>query len=100
MSTRATATCPALDTAERTARVLRWTFRREEEAVVCELGLTGDDSAYELRVTSERNPTGVARELFDDAMSAFARHTAIERILVDDGWMLEGFESERIFRPA
>jgi len=100
MSTRATAASRTLDPAERTARLLRWTFRRQDEAVVCELGLNGDDSAYELRVAPEWNPTGITRELFDDAMSAFARHTAIERMLVDDGWMLEGFESERILRPA
>ena len=100
MLTCATAAFPAPVAAGRTARVLRWTFRREEEAVVCELGLNGDDSAYELRVTPEWNPTGVTRELFDDAMSAFERHAAIERLLVDDGWMLEGFESEEILRPA
>ena len=100
MSTCATAACLTLDAAERTVRVLRWTFRREEAAVVCELGLNGDDSAYELRVTSESNPTGVTRELFDDVMSAFERHAAIERMLVDDGWRLEGFESERILGPA
>ena len=27
-------------------RVLRWTFRREHEAVVCELSLTGEDREY------------------------------------------------------
>ena len=100
MSTRATAACRTLDTAARTARLLRWTFRRQEEAVVCELGLNGDDSAYELRVSPAFNPAGVSIELFDDAMSAFERHAAIERILVEDGWMLEAFESEQILRPA
>ena len=100
MSTRATAACRALDTDERSARVLRWTFRRHEEAVVCELGLNGDDSAYELRIRPALNPAGVSSELFDDAMSAFERHAAIERILVDDGWMLEGFESAEIPGPA
>lgn len=100
MSTRVTAACRTLDTAERTACLLRWTFRRQEEAVVCELGLNGDDSAYELRVSPALNPAGVSIELFDDAMSAFERHAAIERILVEDGWMLEAFESEQILRPA
>jgi hypothetical protein len=100
MSTCATATCRTLEATERTVRVLRWTFRRAEEAVVCELGLTGDDSAYELRVSPAWNPAGITTELFDDAMSAFERHAAIERILVDDGWMLEGFESEQMLRPA
>src|SRR5213078_1080687 len=35
-------------------RVLRWTFRGEnDEAVVCELGLTGYDREYELRVPAK-----------------------------------------------
>ena len=78
-------------------RVLRWTFRRHAESVVCELGLNNDDSAYELRVQWPSEPSN-STELFDDAMSAFHRHAAIERLLVDDGWLLEGFESERLAR--
>ena len=74
-------------------RVLRWTFRRAHEAVVCELGLNNDDSAYELRLNPPWNLHGITTELFDDAMQAFQRHAAIERVLIDEGWMLEGFES-------
>ena len=33
----------------RQIRVLRWTFRRDDDAVVCELALTGEDREYELR---------------------------------------------------
>jgi hypothetical protein len=80
---------------DHTVRILRWTFRRDEETLVCELGLNGDDSAYELRVGPPRNPGGLATEIFDEATSAFERHSAIERVLVDDGWSLERFESER-----
>jgi hypothetical protein len=79
-------------------RVLRWTFTRGPESVFCELGLTGDDSAYQLRIDPPRNPTGVAVECFDDAMSAFLRHAMIERVLLDDGWTLESFESKKIER--
>ena len=79
-------------------RVLRWMFTREAETVLCELGLTGDDSAYQLRLDPPRNPTGVAVECFDDAMSAFQRHAVIERVLLDDGWTLERFESKKIER--
>ena len=86
---------PSLISSERYVRVLRWTFRRGPDAVVCELGLTGDDSAYELRIDPPRNPIGLATEIFDDATSAFQRHSAIERVLVGDGWSLERFESER-----
>ena len=78
----------------REVRVLRWTFRRDAESVVCELGLNGDDSAYELRVLWPSDPAH-STERFDDAMSALHRHAALERLLVDDGWLLEGFESER-----
>jgi len=87
----------ALPEPAREIRVLRWTFRRAAESVVCELGLNNDDSAYELRVQWPRELSD-SKELFRDAMSAFHRHAAIERLLVDEGWLLEGFESERLPR--
>jgi hypothetical protein len=91
--------CSSAPAAAREVRILRWTFRRDEDAVVCELGLNNDDSAYELRVNPPWNPAGASIEQFDDAMSAFQRHAAIERLLVNEGWLLEGFESERVTRP-
>ena len=81
----------------RQVRVLRWIFQRDEdETVVCELGLTGEDSEYELRVPAQWNPTGAAIERFDDALTAFQRHAMIERLLLDEGWVLHAFESERV----
>jgi len=81
----------------RHVRILRWTFTRDrDEAVVCELALTGEDREYELRAPAEWNPTGLAIERFDDALTAFQRHAMIERCLLDDGWELETFESERV----
>ena len=80
------------------ARVLRWTFRRDDESLVCELALNTDESAYELRLDPPLNPSGGTAELFTDAVKALQRHVAIERVLVGEGWMLEGFESQRIFR--
>jgi hypothetical protein len=79
-------------------RLLRWTFHRDEETVVCELTLTPDDSAYELRVRSGWNRGGAATELFDDAVTAFQRHASIERALVNEGWSLDRIESDRIER--
>jgi hypothetical protein len=91
---------PPIDRARRRqqhVRVLRWTFERDgNEKVVCELGLTGTDSEYELRVPAQWNPTGAAIERFDDALTAFQRHAMIERLLLDDGWTLGQFESERV----
>src|SRR5262245_44254447 len=78
-------------------RVLRWTFRRDEdEPVVCELALTGEDREYELRVPAEWSPTRRSIERFDDALTAFQRHAMIERILLDQGWVLDAFDSERV----
>jgi hypothetical protein len=81
----------------RHVRVLRWTFRRDgEDAVVCELALTGEDREYELRSPAEWNPTGKSVERFDDALTAFQRHAMIERQLLDLGWVLDQFQSERV----
>jgi hypothetical protein len=74
---------------------MRWTFRRDHETVVCELGLNESLSAYEIRVTPVSSALNPAGELYNNAMSAFQRHAAIERQLVGDGWSLESFESER-----
>jgi hypothetical protein len=93
MATCDTSACRTDNSPERSVRVLRWTFRRQKDAIVCELGLNIDGCAYELRVDPAWNPAGVTTELFDDAMSAFERHATIERMLVEAGWMLEGFES-------
>ena len=77
---------------------MRWTFRRDHETVVCELGLNDDRSAYEIRIAPPGHSVSGATELFDDATAAFQRHTAIERQLVGEGWSLESFESERVPR--
>jgi hypothetical protein len=79
-------------------QVMRWTFRRDDESVVCELGLNRDSSAYELRVELPPNAAGFSVESFKDAMPAFQRQMALERTLVRDGWSLESFESDRVPR--
>jgi len=91
----ATGTLAAFTSPSRSIRVLRWTFRRDEDAVVCELGLNGDDSAYALRIDT---PGGVTTELFDDVTAAFQRQVAIERMLVNERWVLEAFDSEQVAR--
>ena len=78
-------------------RVLRWTFRHDDQdAIVCELALTGEDREYELRAPADWNPTGLSVERFDDALTAFQRHAMIERLLLDAGWQLDDFQSERV----
>jgi len=78
-------------------RVLRWNFRHDDvPPVVCELCLTGEDRDYELRVLSRWDVIGRSTERFDDAFTAFQRHAMIERLLLDAGWVLDAFESERV----
>ena len=82
----------------RYVQILRWIFRRGDESVVCELGLTSYSSAYELRVLPCSNPAGATAEQFDDALTAFRRHGTIERSLITQGWSLDRFESDRVLR--
>jgi hypothetical protein len=79
-------------------RVMRWTFRREDETLVCELGLNRDESAYEIRIDPACEVADAASELFDDAISVFQRQAEIERQLVAQGWSLDNFQSDRIAR--
>jgi hypothetical protein len=83
---------------DRTDRIMRWTFRRQDETVVCELGLDRNDAGYEIRVNPPCNPTGVTTETFHEAIAAFERHAEIERCLIEEGWSLESFESGRVPR--
>ncbi len=91
---------PPPATPDRSVRVLRWVFRRDDEAVICELGLSEDEGSYELRVDPPVNAVGIVSELFDDAVSAFQRHSALERTLVEEGWSLESFESQVVDRSV
>jgi hypothetical protein len=47
------------------------------------------------RLDPPLDPSGSATEVFDDAMRAFQRQAALERMLVEENWTLEGFESEQ-----
>jgi hypothetical protein len=75
------------------AHTLRWLFRRGDDRLQCELGLTSDHCAYELRTNPRPDGMASASELFDDAFSAFRRHSTLERMLLDAGWTLEVFET-------
>lgn len=79
----------------RDVRVLRWLYRRDGEQLECEVSLTPDLSAYELRVFPSRFAHAPATQRFDDAISALEQQLAFERSLVGDGWHLDHFEQKR-----
>jgi hypothetical protein len=60
--------------------------------LVCELGLDNDDSTYELRTTV---PWGAqpSIERFADVHSAVQRQEVVERLLLEEGWSLDRFET-------
>lgn len=73
--------------------VLRWIYQRDGETLQCELSLSHDLSAYELRLSPGNwNP---ATYLFDDAISAFEQQRQVESGLTGQGWRLERFERDR-----
>ena len=61
--------------------------------MICQLGLNQDVPPTSCASTRLGNVSGTTTEVFDDAMQAFRRHAAIELVLVDEGWLLESFES-------
>ena len=63
---------------------------------MCELGLTGSDSAYEILIDRPWDPSGAMPEVFDSAVAVFLRQAMIERELVEGGWSLEGFEAQAL----
>ena len=83
---------------DRSVQVMRWTFKRDDEVLFCELGLNQDESAYEISMTPPWTAAGIAAELFDDAIAAFQRLGDIERVLVAEGWSLDNYESRRVVR--
>ncbi len=74
---------------------LRWTYCRDGEVLTCELALTHDHTAYELRLAPLRTRAERPSELFDDAMSALQRQSQVERTLLAEGWQLDRFENDR-----
>ena len=83
-------------TLAREISVLRWMYERGDESLTCELALAQDLAAYELRFSPPQLGAGPASELFDDAVSAFQRHTMLERGLIEEGWRLEDFQKNRL----
>jgi hypothetical protein len=79
----------------RTGTSLRWSFRRREAIVTCQLGLDSEESAYELTTTVPWSVDPTV-ERFADAIAALQRQAAVERLLVDEGWSLERFAREEI----
>jgi hypothetical protein len=78
--------------ADRRKRTVTWTFRRDDETLLCVLALDNNHSHYEL-VTDVPWSGRPSVERFDDVHAAIQRQASIERLLVEEGWSLERFEA-------
>ena len=81
----------------RAIRVLRWSFQRPNEHLCCELGLDRDEAVYELSIDASW-ASQPRTERFRDVQAALQRQASVERLLVEEGWSLERFESTTTFR--
>ena len=68
-----------------TRPVLLWVFRREFNAITCEIAVT-PSGRCEVRVIPQWDPTLSSRERFDHVSEALRRHAEIACALRDIGW--------------
>lgn len=83
---------PRIATSSHAVRVLQWSFSRATEYLRCELGLDREEAVYELTIDVPwaAQPT---TERFRDVQTALQRQASVERLLLEEGWSLERFES-------
>jgi hypothetical protein len=65
--------------------VLLWVFRREFNAIACEIAVA-PSGGCEVRVIPQWDPTLASRERFDHVSEALRRHAEIACALRDIGW--------------
>ena len=78
-------------------RVLRWVFRRNGQAITCEID-ANPAPAFEVSLVPHWNVSASAIERFDGAHDAFLRHAEVARRLRDAGWVRA--DAPRLSRSA
>ena len=67
-------------------RVLCWVFRRNDQAITCEID-ANRTHAFEVSLVPHWNVSASVIERFDAAHDAFLRHAEVARRLRDAGWV-------------
>ena len=67
-------------------RVLRWVFRRSNDAITCEIDATGD-RAFDVCIVPHWDVSAATIERFDAEYRAFERHAELARRLREAGWV-------------
>jgi hypothetical protein len=79
----------------RTIRLLRWVFQRDNRLVTCQLDMEGQQPSYTLSLIPHWNVRHAASQTFDAGMSAFRHHAAIAERLRSQGWTLAAYSVVR-----
>ena len=79
----------------RTVRLLRWVFQRENRLLTCQLDKEGHQAAYTLSLVPHWDVRQAASETFEAGVSAFRRHAAVADQLRSQGWTLAAYSVAR-----
>ena len=79
----------------RTIRILRWVFQRENRLLTCQLDGNSRQSSYTLSLVPHWDVRQAAAETFDASVSAFRRHAAVADQLRSEGWTLAAYSVAR-----
>ena len=79
----------------RTIRLLRWVFERDNRLLTCQLDREGRQSSYTLSLVPHWDVRQTAAATFDAGVSAFRRHAAVADQLRREGWTLAAYSVAR-----
>ena len=79
----------------RTIRLLRWVFQKNNRLLTCQLDREGHRSSYTLSLVPHWDVGEAVSETFEAGVSAFRRHAAIADQLRSQGWTLAAYSVAR-----
>jgi hypothetical protein len=79
----------------RTIRLLRWVFQRENRLITCQLDREGRHASYTLSLVPHWDVRQAVSESFDAGVSAFRRHATVAEQLRSRGWTLAAYSVAR-----
>ena len=79
----------------RSIRLLRWVFQRENRLLTCQLDREGHQDAYTLSLVPHWDVREAVSETFQAGVSAFRRHATVADQLRSQGWTLAAYSVVR-----
>ena len=79
----------------RTIRILRWVFQRNNRLLTCQLEREGHQASYTLSLVPHWDVRESVSESFAAGVGAFRRHAAIAEQLRSEGWALTAYSVGR-----